>query len=244
MNAHPGSFLAGRRRLASALGIAAAVVLAGCTQGDFGRMRPSLVRDDMHDWVGRKAAHKDGRRSSVTHLTDDERQLRDLAYPLIAPSYTRGRWDSVLLEYGITRSKHVNWPTDDYRAYGKRLMVRPYRSAAARYSQLIDDMRNDITRIVPFFTVARRVLDIDAKRAKSMAYIADLTARERAEAERRIAENALIVGWVQHSLKGRADAFRYALERIVVATPYPKAVDAERTLMQLKQRISANRVVV
>jgi hypothetical protein len=163
---------------------------------------------------------------------------------LIAPPYTRGRWDSVLLEYGITRSKHNNWPTDDYRAYGKRLMVRPYRSAGARYSQLIDDMRNDITRIGPFFQVARRVLDIDAKRAKSITYIPDLSAQERADARRRIAENALIVAWVQHSLKERADAFRYALERIVVATPYPMAVDAERTLMQLKQHISSNRVVV
>ena len=34
-------------------------------------------------------------------LTDEERQLRDLAYPLIEPPYDRQRWYSVLGEYGV-----------------------------------------------------------------------------------------------------------------------------------------------
>jgi hypothetical protein len=176
-------------------------------------------------------------------LTDDERLLRDLAYPLIEPPYDRGRWDSLMLEYGIRRSQEVNWPVHDHRAYGTRLMVRPYRSAAGRYSQLIDDIRNDIVRVDPFFAVARRVLDIDARRAKSLAYVSETTTEERTNVRNRIAENALIVSWVKHSLKQRADAFRYALERIVIATPFPMAVDAERTLAHLQHQIATFRLV-
>ena len=51
---------------------------------------------------------------------------------------------------------------------------------------------------------ARRVLDMDAKRAKSLAYVPNLTTGERNEALNRIRENALVVAWVQRSLNERA----------------------------------------
>ena len=76
------------------------------------------------------AAHEAGFHA-IAHgnLTDAERQLRDLAFPLIEPPYDRGRWDTVLLEYGIRRSKEIEWPVFDNHGYGIRLMERPYRSA-------------------------------------------------------------------------------------------------------------------
>jgi hypothetical protein len=225
------------------IAIAALLLLGGCANGDFGRVRPSLVRDDIHDWVGQKAAREAGQQPSAAHLTDAERELRDLAYPLIEPPYDRGRWDAVLLEYGITRTKEIEWPVYDERAYGTRLLARAYRSASGRYSQLIDDIRNDIDRVGPFFVTARRVLDLDSKRVKSLNYVSNVTPQERADALRRVHENQLIVSWVQHSLQERAAGYRNALERLVIATPFPMAVDAERTLTQLRQQIAANRLV-
>jgi len=60
--------------------LAGALQLGGCvTNGDFDRVRPSLVRDDMHDWVGREAIGSIGGKPSDYRLTDDERTLRDLA---------------------------------------------------------------------------------------------------------------------------------------------------------------------
>jgi hypothetical protein len=32
------------------------LIMIGCTNGDFGRVRPSLVTDGIHAWVGRDAA--------------------------------------------------------------------------------------------------------------------------------------------------------------------------------------------
>jgi hypothetical protein len=43
-----------------------------CPNGDFGRVRPSLLSDDMHAWVGREAARGYGAPASLFPLTDDE----------------------------------------------------------------------------------------------------------------------------------------------------------------------------
>lgn len=219
------------------------VLLAGCTtDGDFGRLRSSLVRDDMHDWIGREAARRGGYPHSSSSLTDDERQLRDLAYSLIEPPFDRGRWDRLLLQYGAGRFGPPHWPPGDRTVYGAQLLRRPYRSAAARYARLIDDIRDDIVRIAPFAAVARRVADMDIKRQRSLAYVSALSADERTDAESRIAENAMIVRWVYDALTRRAAAYRYALERCVIDTPSPMAVDAERALNALHQRLSDNRL--
>src|ERR1700761_5942260 len=92
------------RRRASVLPIAMllGVALAGCSSiGDFGRLKPSLVNDDIHDWVGQEAGARAGAPISAANLTDDERTLRDLAFPLIEPSYDRQRWNAVVYEYGL-----------------------------------------------------------------------------------------------------------------------------------------------
>jgi hypothetical protein len=231
----------------SLFGLAAALTLhtfvSGCAlNGDFGRVRPELVSDDMHKWVGKEAARSQGIKPSQYPLTDDERTLRDLAYPLIEPPYERNRWFSVLNEYGVSRSFQPEWDTFNVNAYGEQLTGTAYRSATARYMKVNDDIQSDMTRIDSFFMLARRVIDIDDKRKKSLAYVQSLPEGE-GEARSRIAENALVVAWVQQSLAQRAASYRIALERLVIQTPTPMAVEVERGIAMLKQQIAANHVV-
>ena len=80
--------------------LATLVLLAGCANGDFGEIYPSLVRDDIHDWVAEKAIANKPALPSDFPLTDDERALRDLAYPLIEAPYDRHKWYSIAGEYG------------------------------------------------------------------------------------------------------------------------------------------------
>jgi hypothetical protein len=225
-------------------------MLASCgANGDFGRVRPSLVPDYIHDWLGRDAALNSGKLPSEYNLTEDERLLRDLAYPLIEPPYDRQRWFSVLSEFGITQTFKDDWWFFDRDVYVDRLMGGRffhgpyYRSTAGRYSQLIDDIRNDVVRIDPFFEAARRVVDLDHKRQQSLTYVTRLTPFERANALNRVKENVLVVGWTQCSLDARAAVFRYALERLVIAEPARVAVEAERALTLLQIRITQNRLV-
>ncbi len=220
------------------------LVLAGCTSiGDFGRLQPDLVSDDIHDWVGKDAALHAGAPVSTDNLTDDERMLRDLAFPLIEPPYDRQRWNAVVYEYGIDRSFRRELWVEDPTAYYRHLQADLHRSTAGRYSQLMDDIRNDIVRIGPFAVVARRVADLDRRREAALQSIADLSPAERHNAEARVGENSLTIAWVQHSLTERCAGYRYALEHLAVAEPDNEAGDVDRVLTQLQQEIAADGLV-
>jgi hypothetical protein len=122
--------------------------------------------------------------------------LRDLAYPLIEPPYDRNKWYSAIGEVGAGSRP---WPYPDRSAYASRLFTTAYRSQTARYNRLIEDVRNDVMRVDPFFGSARYVTDMDRKREKSLAYVTNLTAEERDNTLQRIAENRNIVRWVHES---------------------------------------------
>jgi hypothetical protein len=113
----------------------------------------------------------------------------------------------------------------------------------ARYNQLIDDIRNDIVRIEPFFATARRVVDLDQRRERSMQYVPDLSPPERLSALARVGENSLTIAWVHHSLTERCASYHFALDHLVVAEPNPAAAEAERTLAELQQRLAGNQLV-
>jgi hypothetical protein len=218
-----------------------ALLVAGCSSiGDFGRLDPAAATDDIHDWVGRDAALHAGAPVSTNNLTEDERRLRDLAFPLIEPPYDRRRWDAVVYEYGTKREFRRDLWIDDVTAYYRHMQGVPYRSSAARYHQIGDDIRDDIVRLEPFFATARRVVDLDVRREASTQYIADLSPVERLSAQARVGENSLTIAWVQHSLTVRCAGYRFALEHLAVAEPEIAAADVDRLLTQLQQQIAAN----
>jgi hypothetical protein len=218
--------------------LAGTLWVGGCvTNGDFGRVRPELVNEDIHDWVGRDAVAAVGGLPSEYPLTDDERRLRDLAFPLIEPPYDRNRFDSVWREYGLGRPPPRQSVPYNRAAYWVRLAETYRRSEASAYAQIVTDARNDAERIEPFFSVADRVVDMDAKRSKSAAHVVHLSGADYANAANRIIENAAIVGWVCRSLHDRGAAYRYALEHLVIVAPSSSAVEAERSLNLLYMRI-------
>jgi hypothetical protein len=221
-----------------ALALCGATLLAGCAlNGDFGRLRPSLVSDDMHAWVGREAVQRQGAPASEFPLTDEERRLRDLAFALIQPPFDRNQWWSAFAEYGLAG------PPDrllfDRAAYWEHLDAAYRRSEASSYAQIVTDARNDVVRLEPFFASAARVAGLDARRAQSLAFVAassGVSGREGANALARNHENAAVVGWVCAALAARAAAYRYALEGLIVGLPSPRAVEAERAVDFLRGR--------
>ena len=75
----------------------------------------------------------------------------------------------MVYEYGTKQSFQRKLWAFDPTAYYRHLQGELLRSSAARYNQMIDDIRNDIVRIEPFFMTARRVVDLDRRREASMA---------------------------------------------------------------------------
>jgi hypothetical protein len=228
---------AGRRVPVSSSGLALVLLslaLGGCAGGDFGRTREDFRNDDMHRWIGGEVTGSVGLRPSQFQLTDYERQLRDLAYPLIEPPHSRPAWKSVFGDYKpLVSPWRQGAPAFDRSAYGRMLIDEPHRSDASRYSQLIDDVRDDITRFEPFFAAAIRVLDLDRKRNASLDHVSELSPRERADAVARMEENTLIVQWVQQCLERRISSYHWALERLVIQAPDNMAADADRLITEL-----------
>jgi len=222
------------RCLSSALMLAlAGATLAACSGGDFGRTREDMRSDDMHRWLGAEVTSSVGARPSQFQLTDEERQLRDLAYPIIEPPLSRPAWKSVFGDYKASPSPWRQNIVFDRTTYGRTLIDEPHRSHSSRYAQLIEDVRNDITRFEPFFASAIRVIDLDRKRDASMARVSELSPREKADAVARMQENSLIIQWVQQCLERRVSSYRWALERLVIQAPDGMAADADRLIGEL-----------
>jgi len=222
------------RSLSQILLLFVGTTLGACSGGDFWRGRNDFRNDDMHRWIGAEATASVGARPSQFQLTDDERQLHDLAYPLIEPPHSRPAWRTVFGDYQVIASP---WrqaaPPFDRTAYGRMLIDEPHRSHSSRYAVLIEDVRNDITRFEPFYAIAIKVLELDRKRQASMAYMSELSPRERADAVARMQENSLVVQWVQQCLERRVASYRWALERLVLQAPDNIAADADRLIGEL-----------
>jgi len=213
--------------------LAIGLALGGCSGGDFGRTRQDFLNDDMHRWIGAEATGSVGLQASQFQLTDGERELRDLAYPLIEPPHSRPAWKSVFGDYKPLPSPWRQKVVFDRTAYGRLLIDEPHRSHGSRYAQMIDDVRDDITRFEPFYATAVRVLDLDRKRNASLAHVSQLSPRERSDAVARMEENTLIVQWVQQCLERRVSSYRWALERLVIQAPDGMAADADRLIGEL-----------
>jgi hypothetical protein len=209
------------------------VALGGCSGGDLGRTRQDFLNDDMHRWLGGEATSSIGLRPSQFQLTDNERLLRDLAFPLVEPPHSRPAWKSVFGDYKPLPSPWRQTVVFDRTAYGRVLIDEPHRSHSSRYAQLIEDVRDDITRFEPFFADAVRVIDLDRKRNAALSQISELSPRERADAVARMEENALIVQWVQQCLERRISSYRWGLERLVLQAPDNMAADADRLIGEL-----------
>ena len=51
----------------------------------------------------------------------------------------------------------------------------------------------------------------------------------------------MITAWVQRALHWRLASYRYALERLVIAVPSRRAVEAERALTRFQAIVAASR---
>lgn len=234
-----GRFQASYRAVLCVLTIANALVgfATSANSGDFGRLERSVFE------LGPLIMPAPGPPlGSFYPLTDDEEELRDRAYLLIKPPEERHVFKALLAKL---RSIPV-WglQANEIQEYGIRLISTHHRSEVARYAQLQGDIDGDLLLIGPFVTIACRVADLDHKRERSLRYVSYPTPSERENARGRIRENTMVIVWVKRGLEARISAFRFALERLVIATPSPMAADAEHALARLKEAVAQAQVML
>ena len=213
----------------------AALQAAHAADGDFGRPQPPFLDGIIprQFWKGPVTGE------SRYPLTDAENELRDRAYTLIRPIEPRVEFDIAIAKYRFAQVLPPTAANYDRTAYGRDVLWMPGRSETSQYNQLIDDMASDGQLIAPFIRLACYVADMDGKRARSLAYVTELTPGERENALGRIAENQGTVLWVRDALHQRVVSYRYALEHLVIAVPSPRAIDAERALKRFDAAVLA-----
>jgi hypothetical protein len=91
----------------------------------------------------------------------------------------------------------------------------------------------------PFFATAGRVINMDGKRAQSIAYMSNLSGAEYDDAVNRNTENAAIAAWVCGCLHERVAAYRFALERLAITVPSASAAEADRSINLLYTRLGS-----
>lgn len=210
---------------------------ASALDGDFGRTQypPGVDAPTIQPAITNRRGEV---LRSAFPLTDEERELRALARNLLAPAeadVAGPDWPSFSFVYA-PQEKFI----DDYAAF---ILGGPFRSASARYARLMDDLRNDLTRMRPFFRLARRVADLDEKRGRSLGYVSQLSPEEIPNARLRVRENITVMTDVRAVLLARASAYRFVLERLVIAVPSPAAVEPERLCAELDRRVREIEIV-
>jgi len=197
-----------------------------------------MFNDKILPTAGKVAAWMREEPVSFGPLTDEEQKLRDLAYAILMPPDSNQLWERTIAEWRRTRILPEDSTQPNPADYSDELLQTPYRSSTARYARLIEDIRTDAMRPGPFYVVAARVQEMDDVRAKALANMPHLSPEEREQAAARIAENRMIVDWVQRRFAERYAGYQLALERLVVATPAPAAVEAERMLEAFRLRLA------
>ena len=206
--------------------------------GDFGRPRANYFNETLLPATGEGLALWRGEPVSDAPLTDEERLLRDLGYAILMPAGDRQDWDRMLTEHVRTRVLPMEKAPLDPGAYSDVLLSTAYRSSTARYSRLMEDCRADTTRAGPFFTAALRVAAMDAAREKAASQMAHVVPLERHAAMARVYENRVLINWVHRRFFDRLAGYKLALDRLVLATPAPAAVETERVIGVLEKRLA------
>lgn len=219
-----------------AAALAAAVILAGCFQqtGDFGRRHDNIITGTFLPTTGQLAAAIRGEPMSVHPLTDDEQELRRRAWHFLMPGHEEAVFRMKLSELAYTRVLPP-FPYHGREAYHATLMSGPFRSVASRYRRLADDIESDRQLIFPFTRTAARVCQADRVRSAAIPHVGHLDEHTHSHALARMAENALLVAWVKTEMQRRSEAWRYALEHLVLEGPQREAIIAERALLAIEQ---------
>jgi hypothetical protein len=198
--------------------------------GDLGRPRPSVVHETIMPAAGAALARQRGEPVSAYPLTDDEQEMRALGWAVVMPPLQEQWRDRALVELRRTRILPASRARLDRASYADTLLRTPYRSSAARYARLKDDVEADTLRVEPFFQAASRVAEGDRARDGVAARLADLRPDESADVNARVEENGLMIAWVRQSFEERLAAYRYALERLMLATPDRASAEVEAAL--------------
>jgi hypothetical protein len=210
---------------------ALATFLGGCVEtGDLGRARQSVWNQTILPSAG--VVSSTLRSQPISHFayTDDEEELRARSWQLVMPAHERSYFTRLVTEYVRTNILPKDVFEQKPTIYLNALRAEGGISPSSRYRRLTQDILAQRALLPIFCDLAARVYESDETRLRAIPFVRDLPAKEREQAQIRVAENRGLVVWVAESFQRHVAAFRHALEHLVIETPQHEAIEPERAL--------------
>jgi hypothetical protein len=218
------------------------LLLAACARpiGDLGRAAPDLVHDDLMPAAGAFLAREQGEPVSDFNYTDEETEMANRIWRFETSGHTRDWFFDTIAEWRRTRLLPTGGgPTFTPDRYYDYLHGAGYQSAQVRYATMIEDIEADLATIPDTFAAICKVETIDRQRQLAAA---NLTAGRsmRPDLSARLAENKQQISAFADALRYRYESYDYALDHLLVETPYPAArtVDADLGRLQMEIEIA------
>ena len=230
--------------------------LSACSSrvGDLGRVETNSFAEGVMGNSGRLKAKLFGELVSDFNFTDEEKTMRNLAWPMIRPPHAQD-WMSLdlwkfpqsiqnvglhlLTETQTARLTPLIDMSFDPKRYYWVLHTEKYASHHVRYERIIQDTRQDRDALAAFVPAAERVVEMDNQRMAALGRKVDMDPRELKNAYARVDENKRYIAWVWRALNYRMAAYAYAIKKLEVETPSERVKEANEALKALQEDFEA-----
>lgn len=199
--------------------------------GDFGRLKPGFVNDELVPLLDRNRRGMNGRPLDGFNLTDEETEMRDRVWRfLVAPHAKDWAWP---YSAEIRPAKAGGASAEQVGKYYRWLTSQRYASSRVRYNTIADHVTADIGTLPATFRSICAVLEVDRQRAVAVAEIDYIEPETVARQQQRGRENGAFIDRFVLALSFRYDSYQYALDHFLVETPHREAVKVDTALSEL-----------
>ncbi len=199
-------------------------LLASCsTQGDFGRERTSVYKDEILPSIRNFVAESKGKPVTRFSLTEKERLLRtyhrrigrDMSYPTVESYYT-----STVASMGLTELPlpHLGEEIRSHENSRKPVVDVPENAKVNPYA-LKNEIEEDILLIRRVSDLSLLVIADDAVRQQRLAAMQSVRPSDRDNVSVRRQENLTQIKYIQHVAKLRVRRYRRVIEVMSIADP-------------------------
>ena len=218
---------AGARILALAVALFATPLTAH-ELGDFGRVKPGVLNDDIIPKADRFGRWITGQPVSDFNITDQEQEMHDRVYRFLIARHVRD-WAFVYELVVMVASLFSKRSSRD-DLYYMWLTREPYASSRVRYNTITDDVGADVLTLPSTFVSICAVIEVDRQRAVAASQLDDIGPEMIVQMQTRKAENDLHIARFVRALRYRYDSYAYALDHFLVETPHMEAVRVDAAL--------------
>ncbi len=207
-------------------------LISACARptGDFGRVQPNFIHDDILPEVGKLRARADGEPVSNLNLTDEESEMHDRVWRFLVAPHAKDWFYDIAVEWQRTRLIAAVDNKFSIERYYDYLRTERYSSSRVRYFKLANDIDADLNTAPGVFKAICAALEIDRRRAIAVNSLNSAGVLERNSVNQRKAENALFMDWFVRAIRFRYDSYSLALARLLIETPHEGARDIDRKL--------------